>query len=383
MRTTHGDGLSHTRAGHRIGGIRLGLACARASARELIWGLRLVSREVEGWRERAAEIPDRELREDALTALTRKRGNINGAALFWTLADRRNRDLLGVLVAYEILADFLDCVSERGAGLGIANGRQLHLALIEALDPQEQTSDYYRYLHSGDDGGYLRALVESCRAHCATLSGYEQARPFLSRAAGLSAVLAINHEPDPARREQALREWDDQRVPDAPGDEPASRGEQQWYERTAGASAWLTVLAMLALAAESGRTAHEAARTYAAYLDWIAPAGAMLDSYGDIGEDATSGDHSYIGHYPSMELAVERVGELVRGSRRATNALPGGARHAVIAACMIAFYLSKDSVRAAEMRDGTRKLRRAGGPLVWLLLPVLRVWRGAYGQRAA
>jgi tetraprenyl-beta-curcumene synthase len=362
---------------------RQGVTLARASAWELIWGLRLVSREVEVWCARAAEIPDAELRADAFQALRRKRGNINGAALFWTLPDQRNRDLLEALVAYEILADFLDCVSERGASLGIANGRQLHLALVEAFDPGAEMSDYYRYHDSGNDGGYVRMLVGRCRAHCAALSGYEELRPFLSRAASLSGVLAINHEPDPVRREQALQEWDGDRLAEHPERDPIVRSEHQWYERTAGASAWLTVLAMLALAVEPGRAARGAAQTYAAYVDWIAPAGAMLDSYGDIVEDAASGDHSYIGHYPTMEVAVERMGELLRGSRREARALPGGARHAVIVDCMIAFYLSKDSVRAPEMRPGARELQRASGPLVELLLPLLRVWRVAHGQRSA
>jgi tetraprenyl-beta-curcumene synthase len=379
-RDADGTRVGHTLTGRHIAGIRVGLACARASTRELLWGLRLVSHEVEGWRERARHIPNAELRADAVGALRRKRGNINGAALFWTLPRRRSRDLLAALVAYEILADFLDCVSERGAHLGIANGRQLHLALAEALDPDAQMSDYYRYHDNGDDGGYVRTLVESCRAHCAALRGYEQARPFLSRAAGLSAVLAINHEPDAARREDALKAWHgDQMAEDR---ESLVGGQHWWYERTAGASAWLTVLAMLALAAERGDAAG-AAQTYRTYLDSIAPAGAMLDSYGDIVEDATSGDHSYIGHYPSMGTAVERVCELVDGSRRDAGTLPRGPRHAVIAACMVAFYLSKDSVRTAEMRDSTRRLRRAGGPLVTVLLPVLRVWRVAHGQRSA
>ena len=375
--------VSGARARSATGHSRVTGALARASARELIWGLRLVSKEVEGWRARAAQIPDAELRADALTALTRKRGNVNGAGLFWTLPDRRNRDLLGVLVAYEILADYLDCVSERTAGLGLANGRQLHLALVEALDPGAEMSDYYRHHHSGDDGGYLRTLVESCRAHCAALPGYEEVRPSYRAPPGLSTVLAINHEPDPALREQALQKWDGDHAAEQPEREPAGRDEQAWYERTAGASAWLTVLAMLALAAEPARPARAAEQTYAAYLDWIAPAGAMLDSYGDIAEDAAGGEHSYIAHYPNMEVAVERVSELVRRSRSEARALPGGARHDVIAACMIAFYLSKDSVRAPEMRHSTRELRRAGGPLVGLLVPVLRVWRMAYGQRSA
>jgi len=358
------------------------LALARATVRELMWGLRLVSREVERWRSRAAQIPDPELRGAALTGLTRKRGNINGAGLFWTLPDRRNRDLLGVLVAYEILADYLDCVSERTAGLGLSNGRQLHLAMLDALDPAASMSDYFAYNPGGDDGGYLRTLVENCRAQCAALPAYEEVRPVLLRAAHLSAVLAINHEPDLALREQALRHWDADHASEDPGRERDISGHA-WYERTAGASAWLTVLAMLALAAEPARSEDAAEQTYAAYLDWIAPAGAMLDSYGDIAEDTAGGEHSYIAHYPNMDIAVERVGELVRRSRMQARALPGGARHDVIATCMIAFYLSKDSVRAPGMRHSTRRLRRAGGPLVALLAPVLRVWRMAYGQRSA
>jgi tetraprenyl-beta-curcumene synthase len=381
---------------------------ARSTGRELIWGLRGVSREVDRWRRRAAQIPDSQLRADALRALTHKRGNIDGAALFWTLPDRRNRDLLGVLVAYEVLADYLDCVSERGAGRGIENGRQLHMALVEALEvdpptpPTPGISDYYRYHSSGEDGGYARALVQSCRSGCERLPSYERIRPFVMRAAGQSAVLALNHEPDPARREQALREWAGVQVPvdrtpafsrdllpALPGRTLTAAGEQSWFVRTAGASAWLTVLAMLALSAEPTRAAggwvqsDEAARTYETYLNWIAPAGAMLDSFGDIVEDRANGDHSYISHYPSMDVATDRISELVRRSRSEARGLPGGQRHAVLAACMIAFYLSKDSVRAPELRASALELRRAGGPLVELLLPVLRLWRTAYGQRAA
>jgi tetraprenyl-beta-curcumene synthase len=384
-RSTHRERAGNARAERRTGSTRVGVALARASARELIWGLRLVSKEVEGWRARAAQIPDAELRIDALTAIRRKRGNINGAGLFWTLPARRNRHLLGALVAYEILADYLDCVSERTAGLGVVDGRQLHLAMVQALDPTADMSDYFHHNPGGDDGGYLRTLVESCRAHCAALPGYEEVRPVLLRAASLSAVLAINHEPNPGHREQALQEWDADQQVEHTRRAPDGDGANRWYERTAGASAWLTVLAMLALAAEAAPAAWTAEQTYTAYLDWISPAGAMLDSYGDIAEDTADGEHSYIAHYPNMDVAVERVSELVRRSRSEARTLPGGARHDVIAACMIAFYLSKDSVRvrAPETRQGTRRLRRAGGPLVALLLPVLRVWRIAHGQRSA
>jgi tetraprenyl-beta-curcumene synthase len=365
---------------------------ARATGRELVWGLRGVSGEVTRWRALAQAIPDPGLRADALRALARKRGNIDGAALFWTVPDRRNRELLRALVAWEVLADYLDCVSERGAELGAANGRQLHLALVEALRPDAAPSelpvahsDYYRHHHSGEDGGYLRALVDACRSSCARLPSYERAAPFMVHAAGLAGrVLPMNHEPDHARRDQALQSWAARELPG-----PAA---QTWFERTAGASSWLTVHAMLALAAQPvRRSSHrapgwadqEAARTYEAYLRWIAPVGAMLDSYGDIVEDETNDHHSYVGHYPSIDVAAERVGELVRRSRSEARALPDGSRHALIAACMVAFYLSKDSAWTPALSAHTRSLLHAGGPQAKLLLPVLRLWRTAYGQRSA
>ncbi len=68
-------------------------------------------------------------------SLSSKRASTDGAALFWTLPDGRSPNLLRLLVAFEVMADFLDNVSERGVQAGPANGIQLHVALSEALDP--------------------------------------------------------------------------------------------------------------------------------------------------------------------------------------------------------------------------------------------------------
>jgi len=103
-------------------------ALLAAASRELLWGLRAVSREVRAWRELALQIPDEAIRQDALRSLIHKRGHTDGAALFWILPRRRHHDLLRLLVTYELIWDFLDCLNERGASEGTANGRQLHRA---------------------------------------------------------------------------------------------------------------------------------------------------------------------------------------------------------------------------------------------------------------
>ena len=329
---------------------------------------------MEGWHTLAARIPDPALREDALTAIERKRANIDGAALFWTLPRGRSPALLRLLVAYEILADFLDCTSERAAYLGIANGLMLHRALIEALDTDGPPSDYYRHHPWREDGGYLRSLVETCREICVTLPSFATARPLLARATRLTQVLALNHEPDPTCRDMLLRAWADAQF--------AGQEELAWFEWTGGASAWLTVLALLALAATADVGASDAQATYAAYLPWVSLLGTLLDSYGDVDQDEADAAHSYIAHYGTTDAAVARVSEILRNSLEQLSTLPGRHRHLVLVSCMVAMYLSKDSVRTPQMRPLTLTLARAAGPLTRLLLPVLRAWRVLYRQQS-
>jgi tetraprenyl-beta-curcumene synthase len=349
-------------------------ALAAAAIRELRWGLREVSREVDHWRTLAAAIPDDALRHDALEAIDRKRANIDGAALFWTLPRVRSPALLRLLVAYEVLADFLDCTNESGAHVGMTNGLTLHRALVEALDPAAPISDYYRYHPWTEDAGYVRALVDTCRQTCVQLPSYDTAKSLLTRAAFLTQVLALNHEPDPVRRDTVLRAWADTHF--------ADQGELAWFEWTGGASAWLTVLALLALAAEPDRAPRDAQDTYSTYLPWMSLVGTMLDSYGDIDQDAVDAAHSYIAHYESTEAATKRVSEIVRRSLEHAGALPDGHRHLVLASCMIAMYLSKDSVRTPQTRALTLSIVHAAGSLTRLLMPVLRAWRVIYGQRS-
>lgn len=346
-----------------------------ATSRQLLWGLRAVSREIHVWRQRASTIPDLRIRQDALDALARKRTHLDGAALFWILPRRRNVHLLRVLVAYEITLEFLDNMNERAAHTGQANGRLLHLALAEALNPDAQISDYYRLHPWDDDGGYLRALVERCREQCAYLPSYPQVRELAIREATRAQVLAINHDPSPGDRDAALRKWVTREFND--------NGAANWFELSGAATSSLTVHLLLAFAAEPTFDEREVQCACAVYFPWLSLATTMLDSYVDQFDDTANGDHSYIAHYESREIAVRRLGEIVERAGRETRALRNGHHHAVIVACMVAMYLSRDSANTPDLRATTGSLVQAGGSLTKLLLPILRTWRIAYGLRSA
>lgn len=308
------------------------------------------------------------LRADALEAIERKRTNIDGAVLFSTIPRRRSRELLSLLVAFEILADFLDCTSERGAFVGVRNGRLLHRALIEALEPDAPISDYYAEHPWRDDNGFAEALVRTCRRGCVHLPSFGVVSPYLTRATTLAQVLALNHEENSHRRDALLRAW-------AATHACERDDELAWFEWTGAASAWLTVLALLALAADGQCSAEDALSTFRAYLPWISLAGTLLDSYGDHDADVGSGAHSYIAHYGTIDAATTRIAAVMQRALNEAALLRHGTSHQVLVCAMAAMYLSKSSVRARKWRTHTHALVCASGWLTRLLLPMLRAWR--------
>jgi cytochrome P450 len=340
--------------------------------RGLLWSRRATSRELAVWVRRAEAIPDATARADALDSLVRKRDNVEGASLFSILPQHRDERLLILLVAYQVMWDFLDSVSERGASAGHANGRQLHRALVEALDPDAPISDYYRYHPWKDDGGYLLALVETCRGMCVALPSYRQVRNLMLLGVERCAIQYLNHEPEPRRRNAALKEWVER--------ESAGERELAWFESTAAAGAFMPHV-LLALAAEPSCDQHDLVAVQSAYFPWVALAISMLDSYVDWTDDAANKSHSYLAHYASEAIALDRLATIIRRIVSHAARLPNGRRHAVLTEGIVAMYLSTPGVGAPSIREKTRVLAHASGPLTKLLLVIAHVWRATRARK--
>jgi tetraprenyl-beta-curcumene synthase len=331
-----------------------------ATVRELGWGLRLVRRELAGWRARAEVIKDPVLREHAVGSLMRKRTLVDGAAFYWTLPDRRDPELLRLLVAFQVLADLLDELSERGDD-GPAD---LMRAFSEAVDLDTP---------AGSHDEYMMALIETCRAGCAALPRYPVIQPLLTAHARQAGALALHHIADPDARAGALRRF--------AATEFGAPSQATWFEQTAGGASALTIIVLLAMAADPQTTEQDLHAAVAVYSPWVAALSMMLDSYVDQHDDRASGHVSFVGYYGDADAVVQRIAFLIDHSLRGLAGLRDGERHLLISAAMTAMFLSRASARSEELAAGTRALTVAGGSLTQLLLPILRTWRRAYGLR--
>lgn len=342
---------------------------------ELAWVLPSVRDTLAGWQRLASRIPDASLRRDALVTLRRERLNFEGAALFAVLAPRHRLELLRCLVAFQLLLDVLDTLNERPAPDMLANGRRLQAALPEALDPSRPITDHLAAHPAREDGGFVRAIVEHCRAACRRLPRYDLVAERATLHARRLDIQVINHDPDLGRRERAMAAWARAEFPDEDRLAP--------WELAAAASATLQIHALLALAADPRTTPETVAAVDDAYFPWVNAATTLLDAYVDQPSDRAAGNHNYVERYGGTRVAGERLAEIVREAVTRASALPRGDRHAVIVSGMVAMYLSHEAARSPELRASSRAIRRAAGPLQLVQVPVLRALRAAHGVRSA
>lgn len=346
----------------RAPGEVLALLCV--AWRGVTWTIPSVRRELRSWRERALQIPDPALRADALETLRREHMNAQGAALFAVLPRRRSLPLLRLLVAFQVALDYLDTVTERPAPDERAHGDRLHRSLVDALDPDASSTDYYAERPWESDGGYLRALVETCQYECAALPGYLAVRPYALSAASDLSVQVLNHLTDPAERDAALRTWAD-------GD-GQRYSELRWFERTGAASSTLGIYALVAATACHPDAAQIQAID-AAYHPTVCLLCTLMDSLVDYDDDRAAGAHSYVARYGDASVATERISHLVTRALAEVRRLPSGSRHAVIVSGMVAMYLATGRPGNARLDASSRQIRLSVGWMAAVAMPVTRM----------
>jgi tetraprenyl-beta-curcumene synthase len=357
-------------------------AFARAARRYWVSVYPYACRELRGWRRRAAAIPARSLRQQALAAHHAKHGNPEGAAAFATLVrGGRRRPAVRALVAFQAMYDYLDLVSEQESPVPGANGRQLHNALVVALDPGAAHLDYYALNARRDDGRYLEELVDTCRAACCSLPSYATVAQSARRLAAripeyqhLNSIAPRSHE--------AFARWARQEAPPV--------APLEWWEFAAAAGSSLAVHALLAAAADPDLSPRDATAIEIAYSTWIGALHTLLDSLVDQREDELGGHHSFVSHYNSHQEAAERLGVIASRALHVARELPAGEYHATILAGMVSYYLSSPEALRPRAQEATRNVLAAMGGRARLALFILRTrrraaglpWRSVPGQHA-
>lgn len=329
-------------------------------------------RELDAWRHVARTIPDAGLREHALGKLAREGLNAEGAALFAVLAPRtRRRHVVSLLVAYQVLYDFLDAVNEDPRWAELQSGLRLHRALTDAVRPDRATSDCYvdcPGLRGGTaDGGYSRGLTQMCRRVVRTLPAASRNGHLLEQAAERCAEAQSHNHAMLFSGESQLIDWS-----------VGSAGDQSgrpWWELAAAGVSSLAIHALLASAADPAHTPEDALLLDAAYFPPICALSTLLDSLADYYRDAGTANHSFIARYRDGDHAAERLVAIAAEAADRIKPLRDSRAHAIILAGIVAFYLSSPTVEKGFPTAAAERLMLYTGPIATPMLAAMRARR--------
>lgn len=311
-----------------------------------------VRRELSDCRREARRIVDPDRRRLALGTLEEERSLAEGAAIFATLTPRRHRrDLVRLLVAWQVAYDYLDTLGESSAEARVL-GCDFYSPLLQALEdraPAERVAD----------DSYLDALGLRCRWSLGRLPSADVVRSF-ARGAALRCIEAqvLTHA-TVDRGSAPLRRW---ALAQGQGD------MYLWWELAAGAISSLGVHALLASAALSDVTAAETQAIDAAYFPAICAVSTLLDSMIDSEADAGTTNHRVTDYYRGTAHALARIEAITRDASGAARGLRCGRRHHVILAGMTALYASLDDGSDHRVHDAVAAgLGSTAAPIRWSL----------------
>src|SRR5690606_4689847 len=323
----------------------------RRIAREV---LPLTARELARWEQRIHCIPNPELRRQARASITSKRFHCEGGSVFAALRPDCAPTLVRLIVALQTISDYLDNLCDRSVSCDETDFRRLHQAMLDAVDETGPLHDYYALHPNRDDGGYLDALVQECRACVRELPSYPVVRERVKGLVGLYNDLQVYKHGPLKRREKLLEDWFSR--------QGGPWRDLYWWEFAAACGSTLAVFALFAGAALPDLRPEDAARIETAYFPWICGLHILLDYHIDQAEDAAGGDLNLVSYYPCAGEQERRLVRFVREARARARELPDPAFHATVVEGLPGLYLSDGKVPAQRMHRLAWTLLAAGGP---------------------
>ncbi len=344
-------------------------AFAVAASRYWLNVVPVARRELRCLRRRASEIPDLVLRGLALGTYESDWASLEGVAAFaaFTCADQR-ATIARLLIRLQSIYQYTDTLMEQPSSNPSANARQLHTAILVALQPGRPHINYYIHNARDDDGGYLTELVDHCRATLAGLPSYPVVGETVLGQAQRIVFYQSHINLAGERDYPALVRWAELEAP--------PRSKQPWWELAAASGSSLGALALLAAAANPGLTKQRAKAIETLYWPWMGALHTLLDSLIDHAEDAASGQHNLLDHYSSPEEMAERMEQLTIETVRRAGAV--GVEHHLILAGVISLYLSDPQAWLPYARATTERVLAALGGLARPAMLILRARRFAH-----
>lgn len=317
---------------------------------------------LEEWKERAKQIPDEELRNQALMSIDTKSFHCEGGAIYGLIAQDKQAEIIRFIVAYQTISDYLDNLCDRSTSIDPEDFRALHEAMLHALNPEMKPINYYRYRVEQEDGGYLHSLVTTCQEVLQTLPSYFHIKENINQLCCYYTDLQVYKHVKKEEREHLLIKWYEQHKHDLPS--------MSWYEFSACAGSTLGIFCLAAYSTKENLSVETVNQLYRGYFPWVQGIHILLDYFIDQEEDRLGGDLNFCFYYESEEKMIERFQLFVKEANESIRDLPDSGFHRLINKGLLAIYIADEKVqKQKDVKRTAKKFIKLGGlPTIFFYL---------------
>lgn len=307
------------------------------------------------WKKRASEIPDLELRKQALESIRTKTFHCEGGGIYSLLAKENFKDAVSFIVAYQTISDYLDNLCDRSTSLNPDDFRALHESMNHALTPGADISNYYRNRSETEDGGYLEELVKTCQFYLEKISELSVIQPALWELEGYYSDLQVHKHVTHGERVPRLQAWFESHQTQLP--------EMTWYEFSACSGSTLGIFCIVSYGLAQNRMQELVETLKNGYFPWVQGLHILLDYFVDQDEDKIGGDLNFCFYYEDEATMIRRFHHFIEQSDESIKNLPDSTFHRMINRGLLGIYLADRKVKAQKnVRQLARKIiSHAGG----------------------
>ncbi len=313
-----------------------------------------VHKELDYWKKRANEIPNEELRKQALLSIKNKRFHCEGGSILALLAEKNYPEVISFIIAYQTISDYLDNLCDRSNSQDPTDFRALHESMITALTVGKGGTNYYRYRDDQEDGNYLQELVTTCQNVLKKIKHYPMIKEYLIELCQYYCDLQVHKHVKVEERIPRLQKWFDESKTNLP--------EMEWFEFSACSGSTLGIFCLVAYATRDDFTEKDGLAIRNGYFPYIQGLHILLDYFIDQEEDREGGDLNFCFYYKNHEQLYHRFRLFLQEADTHTKELPDRKFHQLINRGLLGLYLSDGKVDEQQsLKELSQKLLKLGG----------------------
>lgn len=313
----------------------------------------LVNRELDKIAVLCANSKDEILSDLALKSIKKKKFHALGGSVYALYPMAVVDDTVKFIVNFQTISDYLDNLCDSAGIYDEQAFRQLHLAMSDAVTPEGEKADYYKFYPYKKDNGYLNALVDRCRNEIAKLPSYELIKGPIKKQVKLYSDLQSFKHLSTDTRQKKLQSWSKEYLSDYK--------EINTWEFSAATGSTLNIFLHFASAWDKNLKEEDVRNNELAYFPWINGLHILLDYYIDYAEDIEANELNFTSFYTDQKECEKRLMYFIEKSFDACAKLQYPKFHATIVKGLLAMYLSDPKADKGFNRFTSKSILKNSG----------------------